>query len=234
MQDKHSVEETISDSEMQFTEAAKLISPKLSSYGSSTELHSFPDSSVHGDSSPEEVMQGRAGRDELSTSLSFFARYTQKLRRWKEKFFQPRSRIRRVWQKWMFFWTLWNVFSIPYRAVFYTNSPTAFTICSILDIIGDIFFAVDVITYFFLPYLSEGMMVKHPGKIKKQYLRHWFVVDLLAVLPFDYFYWGHYRIHTILRINRVIKVARAPGYWHEWERYASHPSFTRLLKLLSR
>ena len=53
----------------------------------------------------------------------------------------------------------------------------------------DLAFAFDMVLNFFLAYRNteDGVWVRSHAKIAARYLRGWFLIDLLSVLPFDMF-----------------------------------------------
>lgn len=56
----------------------------------------------------------------------------------------------------------------------------------IIDLIVDIMFIVDIIINFRTTYVNENdEVVSHPGKIAVHYFKGWFVIDMIAAVPFD-------------------------------------------------
>ncbi|KAK6030750.1 hypothetical protein OSTOST_03108 [Ostertagia ostertagi] len=56
----------------------------------------------------------------------------------------------------------------------------------IVDLIVDIMFIVDIIINFRTTYVNENdEVVSHPGKIAIHYFKGWFVIDMIAAVPFD-------------------------------------------------
>ncbi|VDD97088.1 unnamed protein product [Enterobius vermicularis] len=60
----------------------------------------------------------------------------------------------------------------------------------IIDLIVDIMFIVDIIINFRTTYVNENdeismIVVSHPGKIAKHYFKGWFIIDMIAAVPFD-------------------------------------------------
>ena len=55
----------------------------------------------------------------------------------------------------------------------------------------DVTFVVDILINFRTTYVNRNdEVVSHPGKIAYHYLRGWFVIDLVAAIPFDIFVMG--------------------------------------------
>lgn len=50
----------------------------------------------------------------------------------------------------------------------------------------DVTFVVDILINFRTTYVNRNdEVVSHPGKIAYHYLRGWFLIDLVAAIPFD-------------------------------------------------
>lgn len=56
----------------------------------------------------------------------------------------------------------------------------------IVDLIVDIMFIIDIVINFRTTYVNENdEVVSHPGKIALHYFKGWFVIDVVAAIPFD-------------------------------------------------
>lgn len=56
----------------------------------------------------------------------------------------------------------------------------------VVDLIVDIMFIVDIIINFRTTYVNDNdEVVSHPGKIAVHYFRGWFIIDVVAAIPFD-------------------------------------------------
>ena len=86
----------------------------------------------------------------------------------------------------------------------------------VLDIVWTLFFAVDIYLNFNTPYLTSGEWITDKTIIRQNYLRSWFVVDLIATIPFDLLLltltvnqpWiiGAIRLIRILRVFRLFRL----------------------------
>lgn len=55
----------------------------------------------------------------------------------------------------------------------------------------DVTFIVDILINFRTTYVNQNdEVVSHPGKIAVHYLRGWFLIDLVAAIPFDLLLFG--------------------------------------------
>ncbi|GLH12707.1 Uncharacterized protein GBIM_17413, partial [Gryllus bimaculatus] len=56
----------------------------------------------------------------------------------------------------------------------------------VIDLIVDVTFIIDILINFRTTYVNANdEVVSHPGKIAVHYLKGWFVIDLVAAIPFD-------------------------------------------------
>ena len=63
----------------------------------------------------------------------------------------------------------------------YTSGPLA-----IIDLIVDITFIIDIMINFRTTYVNKNdQIVAHPGKIALHYFKGWFLIDVVAAIPFD-------------------------------------------------
>jgi len=58
----------------------------------------------------------------------------------------------------------------------------------VVDILVDVVFFVDILLNFHMTFVgSAGEVVSEPRIIRMNYLKSWFVIDLLSCLPYDVF-----------------------------------------------
>ncbi|OAD54974.1 Potassium voltage-gated channel subfamily H member 7 [Eufriesea mexicana] len=129
---------------------------------------------------------------------------------------------------------LYTAISIPYVAAFllsdpeynsrknkkYSEDPIA-----IIDSIVDVTFVVDIIINFRTTFVnSDDEVVSHPGKIAVHYLKGWFIIDLLAAIPYDLLFVGSQTEETTTligllkaaRLLRLVRVARKIDMYSEY------------------
>ena len=90
---------------------------------------------------------------------------------------------------------------------FYLNNDLSWLLVAILL---DVIFLFDIILNFFSAYFNnEEKLVDKKQQIACNYLRSWFLVDLLSVLPFHYIFqigiFDFFKFLRVLRIGRIIK-----------------------------
>ena len=63
----------------------------------------------------------------------------------------------------------------------FNHGPLAF-----IDLIVDIMFIIDILINFRTTYINKNdQLVSHPGKIALHYFKGWFLIDVVAAIPFD-------------------------------------------------
>lgn len=62
---------------------------------------------------------------------------------------------------------------------------------TIIDLIVDIMFIIDILINFRTTYVNKNdEVVSHPGKIAVHYFKGWFLIDVVAAIPFDVLLFG--------------------------------------------
>lgn len=115
------------------------------------------------------------------------------------------------------------------------GSPDAVWITA-ASLITALLFAGDVAVRFSKPILVEGITVTEPALIRRRYLRTWFVVDVLAAIPFDVIAvapgiagGSTAQVFRLLGLLRVLRVARILLLQREWRvRTSFNPALLRL------
>jgi potassium voltage-gated channel Eag-related subfamily H member 2 len=61
-----------------------------------------------------------------------------------------------------------------------------FSPLAVIDLIVDVMFIVDILINFRTTYVNKNdQIVSHPGKIALHYFKGWFLIDVVAAIPFD-------------------------------------------------
>ncbi|CAP37254.2 Protein CBR-UNC-103.2 [Caenorhabditis briggsae] len=113
------------------------------------------------------------------------------------------SPFKAVWDWIILLLVIYTAIFTPYVAAFLlrelqdTTKKSRFTEpLEIVDLIVDIMFIVDIIINFRTTYVNENeevrvfwnltpLVVSHPGKIATHYFKGWFIIDMVAAVPFD-------------------------------------------------
>ena len=82
---------------------------------------------------------------------------------------------------------------------------------NVIDLIFDLIFLADIVISFMSAYYNRMEVLIHSRQtIALHYLKTWFIVDFVAVLPLDYI--THSTLHhlgQLLRLPRVFKLIKA-------------------------
>ncbi|XP_043496426.1 potassium voltage-gated channel subfamily H member 8 isoform X1 [Polistes fuscatus] len=109
--------------------------------------------------------------------------------------------------------TFYVAIIVPYNASFINiDRPTM-----VSDVVVEALFIFDILLNFRTTYVSrKGEVVSNSKSIALNYMKTWFVVDLVAALPFDFLYAsdvysgeesGHGNIHLV-KLTRLLRLAR--------------------------
>ncbi|XP_063040600.1 potassium/sodium hyperpolarization-activated cyclic nucleotide-gated channel 1-like [Engraulis encrasicolus] len=130
----------------------------------------------------------------------------------------PYSTFRKYWLVLVILATFLNVIVIPMSVSFFTNAVHNSATWIAVNIVVDILFVADLCLNFRIGYWTEGteVVILDVKEIKTQYLKSWFIPDLIAVMPIDYVILivktlGHASTPTGvagLRVVKLIKLTR--------------------------
>lgn len=98
------------------------------------------------------------------------------------------SPFKAVWDWIVLLLVIYTAIFTPYVAAFLLNEERLDNDgpIVIIDLIVDVMFIIDILINFRTTYVnSNDEVVSHPGKIAVHYLRGWFVIDMVAAIPFD-------------------------------------------------
>ncbi|KAK9700806.1 Ion transport protein [Popillia japonica] len=144
------------------------------------------------------------------------------------------SPFKAVWDWIILILVMYTAIFTPYVAAFLLNEPDFNNRKSkkygedpivIIDLIVDITFIVDILINFRTTYVSgNDEVVSHPGKIAVHYLKGWFLIDLVAAIPFDLLLFGSDTDETTTligllktaRLLRLVRVARKIDRYSEY------------------
>ncbi|XP_055619058.1 potassium voltage-gated channel subfamily H member 8 isoform X2 [Toxorhynchites rutilus septentrionalis] len=127
--------------------------------------------------------------------------------------------------------TFYVAVAVPYNAAFV--KADRLTMAS--DVIVEALFIVDILVNFRTTYVSrKGEVVSNSKSIAVNYLKGWFVVDLLAALPFDHLYASNVisgeesHIHLV-KLTRLLRLARL---LQKMDRYSQYTAMILTLLML--
>jgi len=108
---------------------------------------------------------------------------------------------------------LYTCCATPYSLAFQEESSGAVSFQDIVDqeFIVDFFFLVDILfNFFFAFHNSDYEMVDEKKEIAKSYIKGWFLIDFLAIIPFDKMFRveGYNGLARILRLPKIYKLIK--------------------------
>ncbi|XP_076977544.1 potassium/sodium hyperpolarization-activated cyclic nucleotide-gated channel 2 [Tamandua tetradactyla] len=146
----------------------------------------------------------------------------------------PYSDFRFYWDFTMLLFMVGNLIIIPVGITFFKDETTAPWI--VFNVVSDTFFLLDLALNFRTGIVIEDNteIVLDPEKIKRRYLRSWFVVDFVSSIPVDYIFLivekgidsevyktaralRIVRFTKILSLLRLLRLSRLIRYIHQWE-----------------
>ncbi|XP_050547797.1 potassium voltage-gated channel protein eag isoform X2 [Daktulosphaira vitifoliae] len=113
--------------------------------------------------------------------------------------------------------TFYTAIMVPYNVAF-KNKTSEDVSLLVLDSIVDVIFFIDIVLNFHTTFVGPGgEVVSDPKVIRMNYLRSWFVIDLLSCLPYDVFnafdhdeegigsLFSALKVVRLLRLGRVVR-----------------------------
>ena len=95
---------------------------------------------------------------------------------------------------------------VPYRIAFYDRDSLGWLIA---DYIIDCFFAIDIVFNFLCAYFDYDENLVHDRKeIAKNYLKSWFLIDLIAIIPFNLIFRTQRDYSSLARLARLPRLYR--------------------------
>ncbi len=121
----------------------------------------------------------------------------------------PENRYKEIWDVWVLFVTVCAAVEIPLRLVMDYEIRGAILV---FDVCVFSTFAVDIVLNFFTGYYVGTQLIMDRKAAARRYLSGWFVIDLLAAVPFDLFLFGPMSkltdVARALRLMRMFRLAR--------------------------
>ncbi|XP_034036159.1 potassium/sodium hyperpolarization-activated cyclic nucleotide-gated channel 1 [Thalassophryne amazonica] len=146
----------------------------------------------------------------------------------------PYSDFRFYWDFTMLMFMVGNLIIIPVGITFFKDETT--TPWIIFNVVSDTFFLIDLVLNFRTGIVFEDNteIILDPKKIKKKYLKSWFLVDFVSSIPVDYIFLivekgmdsemyktaralRIVRFTKILSLLRLLRLSRLIRYIHQWE-----------------
>ncbi|XP_053373447.1 potassium voltage-gated channel subfamily H member 7-like isoform X2 [Mercenaria mercenaria] len=142
------------------------------------------------------------------------------------------SPFKAIWDWIILLLVIYTAIVTPYMAAFLLNEnhrdknknryndPLTIT-----DLLVDVMFIIDILINFRTTYVNKNdEVVSHPGKIAIHYFKGWFLIDVVAAIPFDLLLFGSETDETTTligllktaRLLRLVRVARKLDRYSEY------------------
>ena len=128
-----------------------------------------------------------------------------------------------AWEVVSFLWLMYVAVAVPFQMAFVRRNrwdPTQFA--TYWETGVDVFFIADIVRNCFTAYYDRGTLVLDQRKIIRHYMRSWFLIDLVASFPLDWFFgfaWseeeevGQSQLLLLLRLSKFWKLVRLVRLW---------------------
>ncbi|XP_039225785.1 potassium voltage-gated channel subfamily H member 2 isoform X1 [Crotalus tigris] len=144
------------------------------------------------------------------------------------------SPFKAVWDWLILLLVIYTAIFTPYSAAFLLNNQDgrdhracgySCSPLNVVDLIVDIMFIIDILINFRTTYVnSNEEVVSHPAKIAIHYFQGWFLIDMVAAIPFDLLIFGSGSEETTTligllktaRLLRLVRVARKLDRYSEY------------------
>ncbi|XP_069815376.1 voltage-gated inwardly rectifying potassium channel KCNH2 isoform X2 [Dendropsophus ebraccatus] len=125
------------------------------------------------------------------------------------------SPFKAVWDWLILLLVIYTAIFTPYSAAFLLNDQDeqnrencgySCNPLSVVDLMVDIMFIIDILINFRTTYVNTNEeVVSHPGKIAIHYFKGWFLIDMVAAIPFDLLIFGSGSEELMKRIEESPK-----------------------------
>ena len=116
----------------------------------------------------------------------------------------PDNPYKKMWDLLIAFLILYSAIITPYDIAFSDTNKVSW-----FEILIDILLGIDIVLTFFSAYTDdEENLVKNHRKIIKKYLKSWFIIDIISVLPISYIFNPTGRYSGLTKISKLPKLYR--------------------------
>ncbi|KAI6225500.1 PAS fold and Ion transport and Cyclic nucleotide-binding domain containing protein [Aphelenchoides fujianensis] len=148
------------------------------------------------------------------------------------------SGFKTVWDWSILALTFYTAFMVPFNIAFKNRDPPPsgfIDYVALMDSIVDVIFFADILLNFHTTFVGPGgEVVIEPSIIRRNYLKSWFVIDLLSCLPYDIFYMFKHddeRIGSLFSALKVVRLLRLGRVARKLDNYLEYGAATLLLLL---
>uniref|UniRef100_A0A8D0GUS0 Voltage-gated delayed rectifier potassium channel KCNH8 n=1 Tax=Sphenodon punctatus TaxID=8508 RepID=A0A8D0GUS0_SPHPU len=127
--------------------------------------------------------------------------------------------------------TFYVAVTVPYNVCFIGNDELATTrSTTVSDIAVEILFIIDIILNFRTTYVSKsGQVIFEARSICIHYVTTWFIIDLIAALPFDLLYAFNVTVVSLVHLLKTVRLLRLLRLLQKLDRYSQHSTIVLTL-----
>ncbi|KAM3596518.1 uncharacterized protein V6R79_015986 [Siganus canaliculatus] len=119
--------------------------------------------------------------------------------------------------------TFYVAVTVPYNVCFIGDDDDLTRSTTVSDIAVEILFIIDIIFNFRTTYVSKsGQVIFDARQICIHYLTTWFIIDLVAALPFDLLYAFKVSVVSVVHLLKTVRLLRLLRLLQKMDRYSQH------------
>ncbi|CAJ1381076.1 unnamed protein product [Effrenium voratum] len=153
-----------------------------------------------------------------------------------------RSAVRLSWDMFLTCLLVYIALLLPFRLAFFEDNSAAGATYSLIEVIIDICFIVDILLTFRTTYCDDdGEEINDWKKVAFHYLRSWFLVDFVTAIPLDYMLASAdgvkllkgskvFKVLKLLRAIKFLKILQATEFGSKLEDVLLLSSVSRFLE----
>ncbi|OWF51387.1 Potassium voltage-gated channel subfamily H member 8 [Mizuhopecten yessoensis] len=127
--------------------------------------------------------------------------------------------------------TFYTAIMVPYNAAFTRENNYRSSIYS--DVVVEILFIIDIVLNFRTSFVSKSGQIVYDGRmVALNYIRGWFLLDLLAAIPFDFLYTIDVNTNTPVHLLKVARLLRLARLLQKIDRYSQYSAIVIALLML--
>ncbi|XP_059351995.1 potassium voltage-gated channel subfamily H member 6-like isoform X6 [Daphnia carinata] len=211
-------------------------SPSLSVATTAVEAAKIKQNAIHQQKMGEKVAQV------LSLGADVLPEYklqSPRIHKWTILHYSP---FKAVWDWIVLLLVIYTAIFTPYVAAFLLNEYDFNSKKSqrygddpivIIDLLVDVMFIIDILINFRTTFVNNNdEVVSHPGKIAVHYFRGWFLIDLVAAIPFDLLLFGSdtdEQTTTLIGLLKTARLLRLVRVARKIDRYSEYGAAVLLL-----
>ncbi|XP_028316812.1 potassium voltage-gated channel subfamily H member 8 [Gouania willdenowi] len=119
--------------------------------------------------------------------------------------------------------TFYVAVTVPYNVCFIGDDDDLTRSTTVSDISVEILFIIDIVFNFRTTYVSKsGQVIFDARQICIHYLTTWFIIDLVAALPFDLLYAFKVSVVSVVHLLKTVRLLRLLRLLQKMDRYSQH------------